>query len=57
MVRIGFWGLFYYTYDKEPPKLYWYLYRPLYKGLGVGIMVYFLLWVMRQCRIYINSTE
>ena len=21
MIRIGFWGLLYYTYNKEPPKI------------------------------------
>ena len=29
MIRIGFWGPLYYTYDKELPRQYWYLCRPL----------------------------
>ena len=23
IIRIGFWGPFYYKYNKEPPKQYW----------------------------------
>ena len=29
MIRIGFWGPFYYNYNQEPPKQYWCLFRPL----------------------------
>ena len=30
MIRIGFWGPVYYNYNKEPPKYYRQLLRPLY---------------------------
>ena len=35
IVRIGFWGSLYYSYNKEPPKQYWYLFRPLYQWVSL----------------------
>ena len=29
MIRIGYWGLLNYNDNKEPPKWYWELFRPL----------------------------
>ena len=37
-IRIGFWCILYFTYNKEPSEQYWYLFRPLYccgRGLKV----------------------
>ena len=29
IIRIRFWGPLYCNYNKEPPKWYWYLFKPL----------------------------